>query len=127
MKGISAWFFGSALIYAVVGLLFGLLINPIGAHNQVPTHAHLLDIGWLSFAIFAFFYHLFPERSAESLAGAHFWIAQISFIALAIGFYLLLAGFISVAEPIVTVAAIGHLVSMVIFVVVAMPVVRDAR
>ena len=28
MKGLSAWFFGSALVYAVV--VFGLLVNPIG-------------------------------------------------------------------------------------------------
>jgi hypothetical protein len=64
MRGLSAWFFGSALIYGVVGLVFGLIINPIGAHNQVPTHAHLLDIGWLSFALFGFFYRLFAERAA---------------------------------------------------------------
>src|SRR6185295_7240640 len=44
MRGVSAWFFGSALIYGVVGLVFGLIINPIGAHNQIPAHAHLLDI-----------------------------------------------------------------------------------
>jgi hypothetical protein len=127
MRGVSAWFFGSALIYGVVGLVFGLIINPIGAHNQIPAHAHLLDIGWLSFAVFGFFYHLFAERAASALASLHFWVAQVSLIALVIGFYLLSAGFIPVGEPIVIVASIGYLVSMLIFVLVALPVVGAAR
>jgi cbb3-type cytochrome oxidase subunit 1 len=126
MKGISAWFFGSALIYALVGLLFGLVVNPIGGHNQIPTHAHLLEIGWVSFAIFAFFYHLFPERAATALATLHFWVAELSLIVLTIGFYLLYAGFIPVGEPIAVVASIGYLLSMLIFVLVALPAVRSA-
>jgi hypothetical protein len=127
MRGLSAWFFGSALIYGVVGLVFGLIINPGGAHNQIPTHAHLLDIGWVSFALFGFFYHLFPERAATALASLHFWVAQVSLIALAIGFYLLFAGFIPVGEPIAVVASIGYLLSMLFFVLVALPIVGAPR
>lgn len=126
MKGLSAWFFGSALIYALVGLAFGLIVNPVGAHNQIPTHAHLLDIGWVSFAIFGFFYHLFPERAGVAPAILHFWIAQLSLIALTIGFYLVFAGFVPVGEPLVIVASIGYLLSMLIFVVVALPALRSA-
>ena len=126
MKGLSAWFFGSALVYALVGLVFGLIVNPIGAHNQIPTHAHLMEVGWVSFAIFGFFYHLFPERAAAGLAILHFWVAQISLIALALGFYVLFAGFIPAGEPIVIVASIGYLVSMLIFVLVALPALRRA-
>jgi cbb3-type cytochrome oxidase subunit 1 len=126
MKGLSAWFFGSALIYALVGLVFGLAVNPIGGHDQIPTHAHLMEVGWVSFAIFGLFYHLFPERAAAPLAVLHFWVAQLSLIALVIGFYLLFSGFIPLGEPIVIVASIGYLVSMVIFVLVALPVLRRA-
>ena len=126
MKGLSAWFFGSALIYALVGLVFGLVVNPIGGHDQIPTHAHVMEVGWVSFAIFGFFYHLFPERAATPLAVLHFWVAQLSLIALVIGFYLLFSGFIPVGEPIVIVASIGYLGSMLIFVLVALPVLRRA-
>jgi cbb3-type cytochrome oxidase subunit 1 len=125
MRGVSAGFFGAALIYGVVAALFGLLVFPMGAHTQVPTHAHLADLGWISFAIFGFFYHLFPERAAAPLARLHFWIAQISLIAFAVGFYLLYAGFIPVGEPITVVAAIFYLLSTVLFGVVALPVVRS--
>jgi hypothetical protein len=125
MRGLSAGFFGTALIYGVLGPLFGLIINPAGAHTQVPTHAHLADIGWISFALFGFFYHLFPERAATSLARLHFWMAQASLIALAIGFYLLYAGFIPVGEPIVIIAAIAYLLSTVLFGLAALPVVRS--
>jgi len=126
MKGLSAWFFGSALVYALVGLVFGLIVNPIGGHNQIPTHAHLMDVGWVGFAIFAFFYHLFPERAAAGLAILHFWLAQLSLIVLTVGFYLVFAGFIPVGEPLVILASIGYLLSMLIFVLVALPALRRA-
>lgn len=126
MKGLSAWFFGSALIYALVGLVFGLIVNPIGAHNQIPTHAHLLDIGWVSFAIFGFFYHLLPDRAGTALAILHFWVAQFSLIVLTIGFYLVFAGLIPLGEPLVVVASIGYLLSMLMFVLVALPALRSA-
>ena len=48
-------------------------------------------------------------------------------IALVIGFYLLFAGFIPVGEPIAVVASIGYLLSMLIFVLVALPAVGAAR
>jgi len=62
--------------------MFGLIVNPVGAHNQLPTHAHLLDIGWVSFAIFGFLY--------------------------------------------VIVASIGYLLSMLMFVLIALPALRSA-
>jgi hypothetical protein len=54
-------------------------------------------------------------------------VAQVSLIALVIGFYLLFAGFIPVGEPIAFVASIGYLLSMLFFVLAALPVVGAAR
>ncbi len=127
MKGLSARFFGSALVYAILGLVLGNVMGASGDHSQFPTHAHLMLIGWVSFAIFGFFYHLFAERAATLLARVHFWLAQATYIVLVIALYLIFSGQPDVGEPIAAVASIGYLLSMVLFALVALPVVRGAR
>ena len=127
MKGLSAWFFGSAVVYAILGMLLGNVMGASGDHSQLPTHAHLLLVGWVSFAIFGLFYHLFAERAATLLARAHFWLAQASYIVLVIALYLVFSGQPDVGEPIAGVASIGLLLSMLLFALIALPVVRGAR
>ena len=60
MRGVSAWFFGTAVVYGALGVLLGTIMGATEDHSQLVTHAHMLLIGWVSFAIFGFFYHLFP-------------------------------------------------------------------
>lgn len=127
MKGLSARFFGSALVYAILGMVLGNVMGASGDHSQFPTHAHLMLIGWVSFAIFGFFYHLFAERAATLLARVHFWLAQATNIVLVIALYLIFSGQPDVGEPIAAAASIGYLLSMVLFALVALPVVRGAR
>ena len=127
MKGLSARFFGSALVYAILGATLGNVMGASGDHSQMPTHAHLMLIGWVSFAIFGFFYHLFAERAATLLARLHFWPAQATYIALVIALYLIFSGQPDAGEPIAAAASIGYLLSMVLFALVALPVVKGAR
>ena len=127
MSGLSARFFGSALVYAILGMVLGNVMGASGDHSQFPTHAHMMLIGWVSFAIFGFFYHLFAERAATLLARVHFWLAQATYIVLVIALYLIFSGHPDVGEPIAGVASIGYLLSMVLFALVALPVVRGAR
>ena len=127
MRGLSAWFFGSAVIYGILGMLLGNVMGASGDPSQMPTHAHLLLIGWVSFAIFSVFYHLFAERAATLLARLHFWLAQASYIALVIGLFLMFGGRVDAGEPITAVASGAYLVSMLLFAVVALPVIRGAR
>ena len=84
MRGVSAWFFGTAVVYGILGMLLGNIMGATADHSQLVTHAHMLLIGWVSFAIFGFFYHLFPGRAASVLARVHFGLAQISYLALII-------------------------------------------
>ncbi len=120
MTGLSARFFGTAVIYAILGMSLGLFMGITHDHTQMPTHAHLLVVGWVSFALYGFFYHLFPKAAARALALAHFWLAQVSFVALVIGLFLLFNGHAQ-AEPIAAVASIGLLLSAIVFAVVAFP------
>jgi len=126
MTGLAARFFGSAIGYAVLGMTLGLIMGMSHDHGQMPTHAHLLVVGWVSFAVFGIFYHLLPAAAASRLAVAHFWLAQVSLVVLIMGLFLLFGGQPS-AEPVVALASLGLLASMILFAVVAFPFIKVAR
>jgi hypothetical protein len=122
MSGLAARFFGSAVAYAVLGMTLGLVMGITKDHSQMPTHAHILVIGWVSFALFGFFYHLFPSAAASRLAAVHFWLAQASFILLTGALFTLFRGNEG-ADGLAAAGSIGYLLSMLVFAAVALPVV----
>lgn len=126
MTGLAARFFGSALIYAVLGMTLGLVMGITRDHSQMPTHAHFLVVGWVSFALFGLFYHLFPLAGEGWLANTQFWLAQASFIALILALFLIFSGR-SGGEPIAAAGSTGLLVSMILFGLIALPIVMGQR
>jgi len=127
MRGVSAWFFGTAVVYGILGLLLGNIMGMTQDHSQLVTHAHMLLIGWVSFAIFGFFYHLFPGRAASILARVHFGLAQVSYLALILGLFLIFSGNTGPGEPIAGVSSLAYLLSMILFGVIALPIFRGGR
>jgi cbb3-type cytochrome oxidase subunit 1 len=125
MTGLASRFFGSAMIYAVLGMSLGLVMGMTHDHTQMPTHAHILVVGWVSFAIFGFFYHLFPAAAASRLASVHFWLAEASIIVLIVGLFLIFSG-IPAGDPLAAVGSIGLLASTILFAIIAWPSVRRA-
>lgn len=83
-------------------------------HAQLPTHAHIMVIGWVSFAIFGLFYHQFQETASKSLAMIHFWLAQISLTGLVVGLWLTYSGETQY-EPITAISSLGYVASFLVF------------
>lgn len=127
MRGLSARFFGTAILYGILGMVLGNVMGATEDHSQLVTHAHMLLIGWVSFAIFGIFYHLFPERAGAPLAHLHFWLAQASYVVMIVGLFLLFSGNPGAGVPMAAAASAAYLLSMIVFAVVALPVVRGAR
>jgi cbb3-type cytochrome oxidase subunit 1 len=125
MTGVARRFFASAIIYAILGMTLGLIMGMTQDHSQMPTHAHLLLIGWATFALFGLFYHAFPSAAANALARVHFWLAEVSLVVLVIGLYLIFSGNPG-ADPVAAVASIGLLASMILFGFIAWPVLKSA-
>jgi len=123
MRGLGKAFFATALFYGVAGILLGLHMAMSKSHEQMPTHAHLLVIGWLSFAIFGLFYSAHESAVPRLVARAHFWLAQVSFAGLVVGLWLLFAGQTQY-EPIAAVSSLGYAASFLIFVVAAIYAMR---
>ncbi len=123
MKGAARQFFMLAICYAVAGMVLGIHMAATHVHTQMPTHAHIMVAGWLMSAVFAFFYHLFPEIGARPLAQAHFWIQGVSGVVLVVSLFFLLGGNEAI-EPVTALASGGFLIGMIVFIWNALPVLR---
>lgn len=125
MRGLGKAFFASALLYGALGIALGLHMAVSKDHGQLATHAHILVIGWISFAIFGLFYAAYENAVPRLLARLHLWLAQASFAGLVIGLWLLFAGQTQY-EMIAAVSALGYAASFLIFVAVAICAMRKA-
>jgi hypothetical protein len=126
MHGLAARYFGSAIVYAILGMSLGLHMGLSQDHTQMPTHAHLMVVGWVSFALFGVFYHLFPSAAGSLLAKIQFWLAQLSMVTLVIALYLLFSGHAG-ADPLAGIGSIGLLLAMVLFGLIALPILRGGK
>ncbi len=114
MSGISAWFFKSAVIYAIIGMALGVHMAATHNHDQHVTHAHINLIGWVSFALFGLYYDRFHQAATGWLAKAHFWSAQLGYVMIIVGIWLIYGG-TPQAEPVAAVGSLILLASTVLF------------
>ena len=126
MNCVAKGFFITAIVYALLGMLMGLEMAISHNHGQMPTHAHTLVIGWLSFSLFGFYYSQFGKAMPRVLSLIHFWMAQAALIGLIIGLRLIYSGQ-SQFEPIAAVSSIGYALSFVVFAVAAIPVLWASK
>ncbi|MDQ2634072.1 MAG: hypothetical protein M3Y78_10080 [Pseudomonadota bacterium] len=119
MQGAARNFFTLAVIYALVGMTLGLSMAMSHDHGQLPTHAHIMVVGWLMSAVFAVFYHLMPAARASRLATIHFWLAAISSLGMFAGLFVLYGGN-PVVEPLLGMSAMAYFASTVLFAFIAL-------
>jgi cbb3-type cytochrome oxidase subunit 1 len=103
-----------AVIYLVLGAFLGLGMGIKQNFALVPVHAHILLLGWASLALAGVMYHLYPAASATRLARLHFWLHNLGLPVFMIGLGFMLTGTEAVL-PVVVVAAITVLVSLILF------------
>lgn len=123
MTGAARNFFTLALIYAICGMTLGLYMGLSQDHSQMPTHAHTMVLGWLMSGFFAFFYHLFPDIGRSRLATVHFWVTAASGIILLVSLFFVLRGSAS-AEPVTGISSMVFFAATLLFVWIALPVLR---
>ena len=119
MQGVARNFFTLAVIYSLVGMTLGLSMAMSHDHSQLPTHAHIMVVGWLMSAVFAVFYHLMPVARASRLATIHFWLAAISSLGMFTGLFVLYGGN-PVIEPVLGVSAMAYFAATVLFAFIAL-------
>jgi hypothetical protein len=100
-------------------MVLGLSMAMSQDHSQMPTHAHIMVLGWVMSSVFAFFYHLVPAARASRLAQVHFWLTTVSGVLLVVGLFLLLGGNPSI-EPMVGTASIVFFAATLLFAWIAL-------
>ena len=79
-----------------------------------PVHAHLLLLGWASFALVGLVYHFYPGAAETRLARIHFWLHNLGLPVFMIALGMLLTGNES-AGPFVGISAIVVILGLASF------------
>jgi len=117
MRGISFAFLICGTIAVLIGMAWGIQMAATGDHALSPAHAHLNLLGWVSFAIYGFYYHLVPAAAASRLAWAHFGLALLGLIVIVPGIAMTLTG---AGEAMAKIGSLLSLLAALTFLVVVL-------
>ncbi len=86
MKASSACF-RAAVLFVLVGMLWGLQMAISNDHSAFPAHAHLNLLGWVSLFLFGIYYRMHPavDRSRAALVQVGIWSLGTAVMAVGVG------------------------------------------
>jgi len=112
----SVRFLKIAVVYFVLAVAVGVYMGATQQLAQVPVHAHLNLLGWVSMALFGLVYHAHPAAATTRLARWHFWIHQLGLPALMVAVWMVHAGN-TAADPVAGVLSVIVATGIVLFAV----------
>jgi len=115
-----------AVVYLFVGALLGFGMGMSQQFTLAPVHAHLLLLGWASFALVGLVYHLYPAAAETKLARIHFWLHNLGLPAFMVALATLLTGHES-AGPFVGISALVVILGLASFVTNVLMNVKPAQ
>ncbi|MFC7396154.1 hypothetical protein ACFQU1_02960 [Chelatococcus sp. GCM10030263] len=113
MKASSVSFIG-AVVLALVGMVWGIVMAASQDHSTMPAHAHLNLLGWVSLFLFGLFYHLHPAIDLSRLAVLQVWAWIVGTVVLTIGVALVHTGN-ALGDPIAAVSSLVVVAAMALF------------
>jgi|SaaInlStandDraft_7_1057024.scaffolds.fasta_scaffold73280_2 cbb3-type cytochrome oxidase subunit 1 len=114
MTSFSKRFLLCAVAYVVLGMALGTHMGAQQDFKLAPIHGHMNLVGWVTMALFAWFYNTVPAAAGDKLAQAHFWAAQIGMVMFIIGLYIVLNENMT-GEPVLIAGELLTGISMLIF------------
>lgn len=92
MRGLPFYFFALGILAVLIGMGWGIEMAISDNHSLYPAHAHLNLLGWVTFSIFAFYYHLVPEAAKGMLPKVHFSLAVAGLVLIVPGIVVAMSG-----------------------------------
>ncbi|MDH4228614.1 MAG: hypothetical protein OEW11_02570 [Nitrospirota bacterium] len=114
-----------SVLYALLGMALGIYMAISHRHVQMPTHAHLNLLGYVSMMMYSLFYKAYPHAETGKLPIIHFWLSNLSAVGLTIGVGLIYGG-MPEAEPIAAASSMTAIFAMALFAVVVFRATRTA-
>lgn len=118
-------FLRSAFIYGLLGLLLGIVMAASKNHIQLPTHAHLLLLGFVVSVLYGIFHKLWLDYEGTLLSHIQFWLHQLGVIGISLGLFILYGGY-TARETIEPLLGGASIISLVAFVLMGWMLVRQA-
>jgi hypothetical protein len=100
----SKWLIRLAAIYFMIGVALGIYMASTHNYQQIPLHAHINLLGWLSLGLIGVLYRIYPNAAQTWLAKAHFVLHNIGLPIMSVGLFFLMSGN-SRIEPVVSIGA----------------------
>ncbi|MBU6470448.1 MAG: cytochrome-c oxidase [Gammaproteobacteria bacterium] len=101
-----------AVVYLLIGVIFGLVMGISHQFQYAPVHAHVNLLGWATLALAGLIYWLCPRAGGHWLGLVHFWLHNIGLPIFLISLFIVNSGH-AAAIPVVavgaTIAAVGIL------------------
>ena len=99
------------------------------AHDYALTgvHVHVNLLGWASFALARFLYHLFPNTSSNLYAKLHFWSANIGLPLMMIALTVLILNGAEMATVFTAIGGVLVVFSVIMFAVNVFVNIRSAN
>ena len=114
---ISTWFLRAGAMTGAGGMALGIAMAAMGDHSQMPLHAHLNLLGWVSMMLFGLFYRTVPEAALGVLPRIQFGLCVAGLVAMVVGLAQIDAGSHEAGAPFAIAGAFMTIAAMIIFVV----------
>ncbi|WP_235915875.1 hypothetical protein [Thalassovita mangrovi] len=101
----------------VLGMGWGIQMSATHTYTLAPAHAHLNLVGWVTMALFAFYYHTVPSAAEGILPKLHLGAAFFGVTTMVPGIVMALR---HQGETFAKVGSILTLISMLIFLAVVL-------
>ncbi len=114
MNPTAQWFFKTAIVLLIVGLVAGIVMAASGNHTIYSAHAHLNLLGFVVMSVYGCYFALVPAKATGSIpkliwglqtAGAIVMFPALSFVLLGNTSF----------EPIVAIASLAILIAAILF------------
>jgi hypothetical protein len=89
-----------AVVYWVVGVSWGIYMGATANFTDVPVHAHLNLLGWVSLGLCGLIYAKAPHLERSFLAKAHFWLHNLGLPPLMAAVWLIVNGYPEIGGPV---------------------------
>lgn len=94
-----------AVVYWVIAVAWGIYMGASGDHTDMPVHAHLNLLGWVSLGLCAIIYALAPHLAETVLAKVHFWLHNLGLPVLMVAVWLIHHDRVDIGGPVAGIAS----------------------
>lgn len=114
MPTISKYYFRTAILFLIAGIMIGLHMSISQDHSPAGAHAHINLLGWVTMSLFGGYLALNPGKAAWRLTRIQYFVYTVGVLVMTPSLYLLLTGNPQV-EPIVALGSVIAFVGVLLF------------